>query len=599
MRPSCATQKLLLATLISFAVVSAQVVEPGPKSPANLEQPGLSIPMRDGVRLAANLFLPQAIGRWPAILFRTPYGRKGSSSRSYRTLLQRGYAVVIEDVRGRNGSQGTFQTIEQEGPDGSDTINWIAEQRWSNSRVVMAGGSYLGMVQWWAAIQDNPHLAAIAPMFSGDDDYEDRYYSNGGAMQLGHRLSWLSQNLTPPLQVRPLFASYINHLPLRTADVAATGLELPVWRAAVDHPSYDAYWKFQSIREKIHQIDVPVLSMGGWFDNYAESDLDMFARLAAAHKIVETWIGPWGHNPGLSFPTRDFGAEATIPIRSTQADWFDRWAPRTTVIADAPIPLLHIFVMGPDVWRKEHEWPLSRARSTPFYLSSRGHANTGTGDGALDRYPVRKSPPDTFTYDPKDPVPTVGGAICCDSKIMPPGPLEQSAVERRPDVLVYTSEPLNESVEVTGQVRAILYVSTSANDTDFTVKLVDVYANGRALMVCDGIQRLRYRLSLDKPVFVKHNQAYQISVDAGVTSYVFPIGHRIRIEISSSNFPRFDRSLNSSGLNADITKMPKAKQTVLHERNYPSALILPVIPRRAGQVSSSKQNESRQRRTSS
>ena len=582
MRHSCATQKLLIAALISFAPVSAQMVEPGPKSPVNPPQTGLSIPMRDGVRLVATLFLPQARRRWPTVLFRTPYGLKGASSRTYRILLERGYAVVIEDVRGRWGSEGTFQTIAQEGPDGSDTINWIAEQPWSNSRVAMAGGSYLGMVQWWAAIQDNPHLAAIAPMFSGDDDYEDRYYSTGGAMQLGHRLLWLSQNLTPPLQVRPLFASYVDHLPLRTADVAATGFKLPVWRAAVDHPSYDAYWKAQSIRERIHQIDVPVLSMGGWFDNYVESDLDMFARLSAAHKTVETWIGPWGHNPGLSFPTRDFGPEATIPIRSTQADWFDRWAGRASAIAEPPAPLLHIFVMGPDIWREEHEWPLSRARSTPFYLSSGGHANTGTGDGALDRYPVRKSPPDTFTYNPKDPVPTVGGAICCDPKTLPPGPLEQSAVERRPDVLVYTSEPLNESVEVTGPVRAILYISTSANDSDFTVKLVDVYPNGRALSVCDGIQRLRYRLSLNKPVFVKHNQAYQISVDAGVTSYVFPSGHRIRLEISSSNFPRFDRNLNSSGLNADVTKMVKAKQTVLHERNYPSAVILPVIPRRAG-----------------
>ncbi|MBV8866269.1 MAG: CocE/NonD family hydrolase, partial [Acidobacteriaceae bacterium] len=184
--------------------------------------------------------------------------------------------------------------------------------------------------------------------------------------------------------------------------------------------------------------------------------------------------------------------------------------------------------------------------------------------------------------NPRDPVPTTGGAICCDPKILPPGPLEQSAVERRPDVLVYTSAWLKENVEVTGPVRAILYISTSANDTDFTVKLVDVYADGRALNVCDGIQRLRYRLSLAKPVFVKRNQVYQISVDAGVTSYVFSSGHRIRLEISSSNFPRFDRSLNSAGLNADVTKTAKAKQTVFHEKNYPSAIILPVIPRHAG-----------------
>ncbi|MBV8866208.1 MAG: CocE/NonD family hydrolase, partial [Acidobacteriaceae bacterium] len=561
MSPLRFLQKLLVAVLISSGLLSGQAVGTGSESQVNLARPGISIPMRDGVHLTADLFLPGATGRWPAVLLRTPYGLKGASYRNYRIFLQRGYAVVIEDVRGRYGSQGVFQAIEQEGPDGSDTINWIAEQRWSNSRIVMAGGSYLGMVQWWAAIQDNPHLAAIAPMFSGDDDYEDRYYSTGGALQLGHRLLWLSQNLTPPLQVRPLFASYIDHLPLRTADFAATGLTLPVWQTALDHPSYDAYWKLRSIRERAHQIDVPVSSIGGWFDNYAESDLDMFARLSSAHKTVETWIGPWGHNPGIRFPTRDFGADAAIPIRSIQADWFDRWVRKTPELAERPTPLLHIFVMGPDVWREEHEWPLSRARSTAFYLSSGGHANTRAGDGALDRYPTRKSPPDTFTYNPRDPVPTTGGAICCDPKILPPGPLEQSAVERRPDVLVYTSASLKENVEVTGPVRAILYISTSANDTDFTVKLVDVYADGRALNVCDGIQRLRYRLSLAKPVFVKRNQVYQISVDAGITSYVFSSGHRIRLEISSSNFPRFDRSLNSGGLNADITKTAKAKQT--------------------------------------
>jgi hypothetical protein len=535
--------------------------------------------MRDGVHLAADVFLPRATGRWPTVLFRTPYNRKGPSSRSYRGFLQRGYAVVIEDVRGCYASEGVFGTIEQEGPDGSDTINWIAEQPWSNTQVAMAGGSYLGMVQWWAAIKHNSHLFAIAPVVSGDDEYTDRFYSTGGALKLGHRLLWLEENLTPPLRLRPLFSTYIGHLPLRTADLAATGMKLPVWRTALDHPSYDAYWKSHSIRERASQVDVPVLSMGGWFDNYAESDLDMFSRLSTAHKRVETWIGPWAHNPALKFPTRNFGPEASIPIRSTQADWFDRWSHATSQSSDFGPSVLHIFVMGPNMWREEHEWPLARTRYTAFYLSSEGHANTRAGDGELFRRPIRKAQPDIFTYDPKNPVPTVGGAICCESRVLPPGPLEQSAVEQRPDVLVYTSGPLHEDLEVTGPVKMVLYASTSANDTDFTAKLVDVQPDGRALAVCDGLQRLRYRLSLDEPVFVKRNSVYQISIDAGVTSYVFSNGHRIRLEISSSNFPRFDRNLNSSAPNANVTKISKAKQTVFHEKDYPSALILPVIPR--------------------
>jgi putative CocE/NonD family hydrolase len=381
--------------------------------------------------------------------------------------------------------------------------------------------------------------------------------------------------------VLPLFDSYIQHLPVRTADVAAMGTALPLWRTAVAHPSYDEYWKRLSIRERIRQVHVPVLSLGGWFDDYAESDLDAFSRLARRGETVETWIGPWAHNPAWKFPTRDFGPQARIAIRQTQAAWFDRWL-STPVEPEAGGALLHLFVMGPNVWREEHEWPLARTHYTPLYLDSRGRANGPSGDGTLRWQPVHKAPADIFTYDPRNPVPTAGGATCCEPAIMPPGPLDQSAVERRPDVLVYTSSPVSEDTEITGPVRVVLYVATSANDTDFTAKLVDVQPDGRPLLVTDGIQRLRYRLSLDRPVFVKRNTAYQISIDAGVTSYVFSPGHRIRIEISSSNFPRFDRNLNSARPNAEETKMTKARQTVFHEKGYPSAVILPLLSKSAG-----------------
>jgi uncharacterized protein len=234
--------------------------------------------------------------------------------------------------------------------------------------------------------------------------------------------------------------------------------------------------------------------------------------------------------------------------------------------------------MGPNVWRDEHEWPLARTRYTPVYLNSDGHANSAAGDGSLQWQPVRKSPHDSYTYDPKTPVPTAGGAICCEPTVLPPGPLDQRNVESRRDVLVYTSGALLSDLEVTGPIRAVLYVATSANDTDFTAKLVDVQPDGRPLLVTDGIQRLRYRLSLDRPVFVKRNTAYQVSVDTGVTSYVFGVGHRIRLEVSSSNFPRFDRSLNSLRPNGEESKLTKAAQTLYHEQGYPSAVILPVIP---------------------
>jgi predicted acyl esterase len=569
--------------LLALGARAAQAPKPIPTQPNFEEELGVSILMRDGVRLAGDVFHPNGKGHWPTVLIRTPYNRKNSSNLGYRIFLRRGFALVIEDVRGRFASQGTFGAVEQEGPDASDTINWIAAQPWSDGRVAMAGSSYLGIVQWWAAVQDNPHLMAIAPMNSGDDEYLDRFYSTGGALKLGHRLLWVAQNFHLPSTVPPPFPSYVYHLPIRTADIPATGRAIPVWRTALTHPTYDSFWDALSIRESLRHVTIPVLSMGGWFDNYGESELDAFARLSRQGTPVETWIGPWSHDPALRFPTRDFGAEAVPHVRETVANWLQR------LFADVPrgvdhgelssLPRLHLFIMGPNIWREEHEWPLARTNFTPMYLDSSGHAATSKGDGVLRWQGPKHAHTDIFTYDPKNPVPTMGGPICCDPKILPPGPLDQTTVERRPDVLVYTSPVLTEDLEVTGPIRAQLYVSTSANDTDFTAKLVDVFPNGQPLSVTDGIQRLRYRLSLDKPVFVKRNARYQISIDMGVTSCVFAAGHRIRLEISSSNFPRFDRNLNTTHAIADETKLNKAKQTVYHEDDFRSALILPVIPR--------------------
>ena len=549
--------------------------------PPSTERRDVLVPMRDGVKLATDVFLPAATGRWPAVLVRTPYSKHAPSIRGYRYFVQHGYALVVQDLRGSWASQGRLGLITQEGPDGNDAINWIAAQPWSNGRVAMAGSSYLGLVQWWAAIESNSHLRAISPMFSGDDEYIDRYYSPGGALQIGHRLSWLAGNF-PPRPGAPIpLNNYIDHLPLRSADVAATQQSLPLWQQALDHPSFDLFWQQQSLRTFLKNMNTPVLSFGGWFDSYAASDLDAFGRLAKANKTIETWIGPWAHDPAFRYPTRDFGPDSMMPMRTKQVDWFDRWLKKSPVTnePEAESATLHIFVMGSDVWRREHEWPLARTHYTPLYLASGGHANTATGDGALTWQLPRKSKVDTYTYDPHNPVPTTGGAVCCDPRLFKPGPLDQSNVEARPDVLVFTSPPLSEEIEVTGQVRTILYVSTNVNDTDFTAKLVDLQPDGKPLLVTDGIQRMRYRLSLTTPVYVRRNQAYQISVDTGVTSYVFAPHHRIRLEVSSSNFPRFDRNLDAMGPNADQTKMSKARQTVFHQKGYPSAVILPVIAR--------------------
>lgn len=545
-------------------------------------QSTVTIRMRDGVELAADLFRPAGPARFPTILVRTPYNRKSEGLRGYRFFARHGYAVVIEDVRGRYGSRGEFGSIAQEGPDGSDTINWVAEQPWSDGRVGMAGASYLGMVQWRAALQSNPHLVAIFPMVSGDDEYLDRFYSAGGALKLGHRLLWIAENFHPFGVPEAPFLAYISRLPLRSVDRAAAGITVPQWQQALDHPRYDAYWERLSVRPQIPRLRVAVASIGGWFDNYAPSDLDAFTRLSKADRLaetsVETWIGPWGHTLNQRAGALDFGSASRIPIRNLQLAFFDRWL-KPANPAPPGRPRLNLFVVGPNVWREEHEWPLARTFYRNLYLGGNGKANTAAGDGWLSFDPPRKSKPDHFVYDPMHPVPTTGGAICCNARVLPPGPLDQSAVERREDVLVYTSAPLREDLEVTGPVRALLYVATSANDTDFTAKLVDVTPGNTPLLVTDGILRMRYRLSLAQTSFVKSNQPYQVMIDAGVTSWVFAAGHRIRLEISSSNFPRFDRNLNSTGNNANLDRASTASQTVFHEKKYPSGLIVPVIPK--------------------
>jgi putative CocE/NonD family hydrolase len=261
-----------------------------------------------------------------------------------------------------------------------------------------------------------------------------------------------------------------------------------------------------------------------------------------------------------------------------QLDWFNRYL-KSGRTSEAKRSTLHLFVMNADIWREEHEWPLARTRYTPYYLDSGGGANTSAGDGRLVTRFGDDHPPDHFVYDPRRPVPTHGGAICCNPKLMPAGPLDQTDIERRRDVLVYTSEPLHDDLEVTGPVGATIYVSTSANDTDFSAKVVDVSPEGKFLLVTDGIARLRYRMSLLTPVFARRNTPYQVHIDAGVTSWLFERHHSIRLEISSSNFPRFDRNLNTTGPNANASGMVSALQTVYHQKAYPSVLVLPVIPR--------------------
>ena len=536
----------------------------------------VAIPMRDGVRLYSNIFLPANHGRVPTILIRTPYGKTEHLVPNYEVFAEHGYAVVMQDVRGRYESEGEFDPLHQEPADGDDTLNWIARQPWSNGKIGMIGGSYLGIAQWKAALSGNSHLKAIFPVVSGYDDYRDRFYSTGGAMKLGNRLEWMSENLRVS-GYHPDFSKYVLHLPLRTADVAATGRVSTMYREAVKHPAFDGFWRGISTREQIAKVKIPVFALGGWYDNYAQSDLEAFAALHAISGLSRVLIGPWPHSMSERFRGVDYGPDAFVPVRDMELEWFDQWL----MGRDSPLssrPPVKVFVMGANKWREESEWPPRQARTTNFYLESTGRANGLSGDGMLLETAPRRDAADHFVYDPRNPVPTRGGAVCCNPQVFPWGPMDQRGVEARRDVLVYSTPPLHHDVEVLGPVRAVLYVSTTARDTDFTAKLVDVFPDGQARNLSDGILRLRYRGALERPELAQPGKVYQITVDAGVTGNVFLKGHRIRLEVSSSNFPRFDRNPNTGGTIADETRLAMAHQTVFHDRKKPSRLVLMVMP---------------------
>lgn len=535
------------------------------------------VPMRDGIRLATNVFFPGGQARYPAILVRTPYGKGDRLNPNWKPFLANGYALVVQDVRGRYASEGRFEPLTQEPQDGYDTLEWIARQPWSNGNVGMIGGSYLGIVQWKAALLRSPHLKAIFPVVSGYDDYRDRFYSTGGAFKVGHRLLWMSQNMRPLDFSPPEFLDFVRTVPLRIADRVATSMSTDLFQKAMDHPSYDAFWKRISTREQLDRVEVPVFSAAGWYDNFCESDLEAFSALrkrSSAHRII---VGPWPHNMSIKFKGVDYGKAAAVPLHQLQTQWFDHWLKAEETPLDRRPPV-QLFVMGINRWREEFEWPLARAVATPFYLASSGRANSLNGSGKLLGQPPRSSRPETYTYDPSDPAPTRGGAVCCNPDRFPWGPMDQRPVEARNDVLVFTSAPLNADLETTGPISVVLYVSTSARDTDFTAKLVDVFPDGHARNLTDGILRLRYRNSLERPELARPGDVYRIVIDAGVTGNVFLKGHRIRVEISSSNFPRFDRNPNTGRPIAGETVYRSATQTVYHDRARPSHILLPVVP---------------------
>lgn len=538
----------------------------------------LRIPMRDGARLAANVFFPKGDGPWPVILYRTPYGKGDEKWSGAGKSAAKGYVTVVQECRGSGKSDGIWEPFRHEAQDGFDTLEWVGKQTWCNGNIGSAGGSYLGFTQWASAPNASRYLKAMVPMVPCGNAYEHISHS-GGAMMLGLLMGWggLVGGLT--LDSNQLHQSY-NYLPLRSFGDQFKK-NIPYLNEWASHPTYDDYWRQRGIDYRYADVTVPTLNIGGWYDIFSKETLDLTTRVRASSRNPQARtnqfviMGPWAHAVGgRKTGDLDFGSDAELKINRLQFDWFEYWLRgRDNGIHDWPP--YYLFIMGENRWRGEKEWPLQRTRFTPFYLRSAGHANTLKGEGSLSTSRPRSEPPDEYSYDGDDPVPTVGGNNLFGAT---DGPRDQSQVEVRNDVLVYSTPPLEQDVEVTGPVKLILWASSSARDTDFTGKLVDVHPDGRTYNLCDGILRARYRNGLDKPALLEPGKPQRFEIHLWVTSNLFKRGHRIRLEVSSSNFPRFDRNPNSGQPFGSDTEMLTARQTVFHDRKHSSHLLLPVIP---------------------
>ena len=568
--------------------------------------------MRDGTVLYADVLRPDATGRFPTLVNRGPYGKDATSKdpdRSPHFFARQGYVVVNQDCRARFESQGDeYYPLVNEAEDGYDTVEWAARLPWSNGRVGTIGQSYLGATQYALATNDPlpPHLQAMAPISASADYHQSWAYHTGGALEWGWMVPYAIYKGTNTLQRKgleaqlvemdeyveggdnfgqPLKPQWYRHLPLKDwvhklVDAA------PYLSDYLNNAEDGPYWWRINLLKHLKGITVPMYHVTSWYDIFLEGALSSFPAIQAhgggdlARSSQKLLVGPWAHLLPYTTPTSggtgeiDFGSDAQTQIHDHLLRWFDYWLKDTnTGIMDEPPVTL--FVMGENRWRFEQEWPLARAHYTRYYLHSQGDANGLQGGGSLSTSPPGEEGQDSYTYDPNDPVPTRGG----NTLIIPHGVYDQRPVEERQDVLVYTSSPLEREMEVTGPITVQLYASSSAQDTDFTAKLVDVRPNGYAHNLQDGIIRARYRASRTQPSFIEPGKVYEYTIDLWATSHVFAAGHSVRLEVSSSNFPRFDRNPNTGAPLGEDARLEKADQRVHHSSIHPSHILLLIIPR--------------------
>lgn len=566
---------------------------------------------RDGTTLYADVVRPATPGRFPALLSRTPYGKDTAMQNldgSAFYLARHGYVTVVQDCRGRFTSEGDYYPMVNDIDDGYDAVEWAARLPWSNGRVGTFGQSYMGASQYMIARNDPmpPQLQAMVPVSAAADYHQGWVYHSGGAMLWGWAVPYAIHKGRNTLErlgradllakmdeyveegtnfSLPLREEWFRHLPI--SDWAELLKEAaPYFEDYLGNPDDGEYWWRINVNRNLNNIGVPMLHVSSWYDIFLEGALNAYRGIKAesetpqARRGQRLFIGPWAHLFPYVQPTSggsgdiDFGPEALVDLHDLHLRWFDYWLKdvETGVMDEPPVTL---FTMGENRWQTLEDWPPPNVRYVRWFLHSGGQANTLNGDGRLSTVPPGDEPSDSYTYDPNDPAPSLGGA----NLAIPLGVQDQTPVQRRQDVLVFTSEPMERPLEVTGPVTARVWASSTATDTDFTAKLVDLHPDGYAQNLQDGIVRARYRDSSTHPTPIEPGRVYEYAIDLWATSTVFLEGHRIQVEISSSNFPRFDRNPNTGAPFGEDSVVQAATQTVHHRSEFPSHISLPVIPR--------------------
>jgi putative CocE/NonD family hydrolase len=581
------------------------------------------VPMRDGVRLSTDLYFPVGVeGKVPVILVRTPYGKEGTYPYGgmIPLLVQQGYIVAIQDARGRYESEGRYRVRYSDRKDGYDTIDWLIRQPWSDGQVATFGCSYLGETQITLAAEKHPNHVAMMPMASAaayNDAGRPFTSFDGGVLELAQTAGWFMSSGSTVFHGPPAWLDRQEWFQSEQANMFNTGYESP--RSLSDSAKLMEIYKTLPIVDMVSQtgmrytdyedfvtntpesdyfdegdwirtddtFDTPALYIDSWYDFGVAESIKMFNQMREHAESEEarenqfiiltpsTHCAWAGATENTVIGERDLG-DARKEFVDIYLKWYEHWLKGVdNGITD--MPRVQYYLMGLNEWRSAESWPVEGTTYRKYFLTSGGRANSRYGDGALMEAAPTEAASDSFVYDPATPVPTLGGNVCCTGMETGAGGYDQATIEMRNDVLVYTSAPIEDGIEVTGFLEVVLYVSSDAKDTDFTAKLVDVYPDGRAFNLQEGAKRMRFREDLRRKVWMEDGEVYEIHLDLHATSNYFDKGHRVRLEVSSSNFPRWSRNLNTGGNNYDESEGRPANNTVHHSAEHPSHVILPVV----------------------